>query len=191
MMKKTLKELTVKNNFMFGAVMCDEDNCKGLLERVLQVPIQRVEVYVIFICDFDPFGERKYCYTFANYCKEVPNLEQGDGSTSIFLSTKGENRETVSEDIVKFLEFVGADLLESEKDFGDEFVKKLQKSVQNVKNSREMEERYMLFEEYGEVSEELNKRIMGQSDIEILKVWHKFAAKTESVEQFIKDANIV
>lgn len=92
---------------------------------------------------------------------------------------------------MKFLEFVGADLLESEKDFGDEFVKKLQKSVQNVKNSREMEERYMLFEEYGEVSEELNKRIMGQSDIEILKVWHKFAAKTESVEQFIKDANIV
>ena len=49
MMKKTLKELTIKNNFMFGAVMCDEDNCKGLLERVLQVPIQRVEVYVILI----------------------------------------------------------------------------------------------------------------------------------------------
>ena len=46
------------------------------------------------------------------------------------------------------MEFVEADVLESEKDFDDEFVKKLHKSVQNIKNSREMEERYMLFEEY-------------------------------------------
>lgn len=28
---KRLKELTIKDNFMFGAVMMDEDNCKGLL----------------------------------------------------------------------------------------------------------------------------------------------------------------
>ena len=140
MKNKTLKELTIKNNFMFGAVMCDEDNCKEFLEMVLQIPIERVEVskeksivyhpeykgvrldvyakdehnthynvemqsirkkalgkraryyhsqldmelirsgedytelpdtYVIFICDFDPFGERKYCYTFASQCLEV------------------------------------------------------------------------------------------------------------------------
>ena len=41
---KRLKELTIKDNFMFGAVMMDEDNCKGLLERVLEMPIERVEV---------------------------------------------------------------------------------------------------------------------------------------------------
>ena len=40
---KRLKELTIKDNFMFGAVMMDEDNCKGLLERVLKIPIDRVE----------------------------------------------------------------------------------------------------------------------------------------------------
>ena len=28
----------------FGAVMKDENNCKGLLERVLEIPIERVEV---------------------------------------------------------------------------------------------------------------------------------------------------
>lgn len=33
--KKQLKELTIKDNFMFGAVMMDKENCKGLLERVL------------------------------------------------------------------------------------------------------------------------------------------------------------
>ena len=41
---KRLKELTIKDNFMFGAVMVDEDNCKGLLERVLEIPIDRVDV---------------------------------------------------------------------------------------------------------------------------------------------------
>ena len=135
---KRLKELTIKDNFMFGAVMMDEDNCKGLLERVLEIPIDRVDVskeksivyhpeykgvrldvyakdekqtrynvemqverklalgkrsryyqsqmdmemlltgedytelpntYVIFICDFDPFGKDKYRYTVsAKYC---------------------------------------------------------------------------------------------------------------------------
>ena len=29
---------------MFGAVMCDEENCRQLLEMVLKIPIQRVEV---------------------------------------------------------------------------------------------------------------------------------------------------
>ena len=37
---KRLKELTIKDNFMFGAVMMDEDNCKGLLERVLEIQIE-------------------------------------------------------------------------------------------------------------------------------------------------------
>lgn len=32
MAKRTLQELTIGNNFMFGAVMCDEENCKGLIE---------------------------------------------------------------------------------------------------------------------------------------------------------------
>ena len=54
---KRLKELTIKDNFMFGAVMMDEDNCKGLLERVLEIPIDRVDVSKeksIVI----PFGQR-------------------------------------------------------------------------------------------------------------------------------------
>lgn len=34
--RKTLQDLTIKNNFMFGAVMIDEENCRLLLERVLE-----------------------------------------------------------------------------------------------------------------------------------------------------------
>ena len=80
--RKTLKELTLKDNFMFGAVMCDEENCRRLLELVLQFPIERVEV---------------------------------------------------PKELVKFLKFMKADLEDSIQDFGDDFVKLLQQSVQKVK----------------------------------------------------------
>ena len=33
-MKKQLKELTIKDNFMFGAVMTMPENCKDFLEMV-------------------------------------------------------------------------------------------------------------------------------------------------------------
>lgn len=44
--KKTLQELTIKNNFMFGAVMCDENICRKFLEMTLEIPIERVEVSI-------------------------------------------------------------------------------------------------------------------------------------------------
>ncbi len=43
-MKKTLSELTIKDNFLFGAVMCEEPNCRRFLEMVLDFPVERVEV---------------------------------------------------------------------------------------------------------------------------------------------------
>ena len=46
-----------------------------------------------------------------------------------------------------FLKYVEAPLSESEKDFEDEFVKRLQKTVKEVKVSREMGARYMTFQE--------------------------------------------
>lgn len=43
-MAKKLQELTLKDNFMFTAVMIRPENCKGMLERVLGIQIERVEV---------------------------------------------------------------------------------------------------------------------------------------------------
>lgn len=42
--RKRIQDLTMKDNFMFGAVMLDPDNCKGVLERALGMEIGRVEV---------------------------------------------------------------------------------------------------------------------------------------------------
>ena len=48
---------------------------------------------------------------------------------------------------VKFLKFVGAKPSDSEKDFEDAFIRRLQESIREVKASREMGARYMTFQE--------------------------------------------
>lgn len=279
MKRKTLKELTLKDNFMFGAVMSVEENCRRFLEMVLQFPIERVEVskeksmiyhpeykgvrldiyakdennthynvemqavnqsalgkraryyhsqidmellfsgadyselpnaYVIFICDFDPFGEEKYCYTFEQRCLESQTIPVKDGCRSIFLSTQGKNPQDVPVSLVKFLDYVRADLSESQKDFEDDYIDILQQSVRDIKESRGMEERFMqwelllrdervagraegralaiieLLEELGQVSDILKTRVMEETDISVLTGWLKLAAKSESVESFMQ-----
>ena len=149
-------------------------------------------------------------YTFANQCLEDKTLNQQDGAVSIFLSRYGKNEKEVPEKMVKFLKFVRADLTESERDFKDAYVKKLQESVRHVKESREMEERFMLFqemlreertegilfgkaedvvellEELGTVSDEVREKIMTEKSLETLGNWLKLAAKAESMEEFLK-----
>ena len=212
--KKTLQELTIKDNFMFGAVMSEPENCRLLLERILEMPIERVEVskektivynvdykgirldvyakdekntrynvemqtvqepgldnrmryyhsqidmelllsglsykelpdtYVIFICDFDPYGKGKYRYTKKSLCKEVPELSMANGAHTILLSTEGKNEDEVSQELVTFLKFVKASLSESEQDFEDIYIRRLQEKVREVKRSREMGAKYMAF----------------------------------------------
>ena len=41
---KTLQDLTIKDNFMFAAVMLDPENARLVLERILQMEIEKVEV---------------------------------------------------------------------------------------------------------------------------------------------------
>ena len=102
--------------------------------------------YVIFLCDFDPFGEGKYRYTFRKSCEETQKASLKDGRCIMFLNTCGENAEDVPEELVSFLKFVHADLKESQTDFQDDYVRQVQKSVTHIKGSREMEERFMLLE---------------------------------------------
>ena len=227
MAERKFQDLTIKNNFMFGAVMAEPKNCKGIIELVLGIEIDHVEVskeksmayhpeykgvrldvyakdenntryniemqvakkpalgrrtryyqsqmdmelllsgqeykelpnsYVIFICDFDPFGKRKYCYTFQPKCKEDPEVDLEDGRCCVFLSTYGENEDEVPRELVNFLKFVKANQEESQKDFQDYFVKQLQDSIRWIKSSREMEERFMIFEEMMKDEREAGKQ---------------------------------
>lgn len=43
-MVKSFHKLTIQDDFLFGAVMLDEDNCRHTIELVLGFPIERVSV---------------------------------------------------------------------------------------------------------------------------------------------------
>lgn len=278
--RKTLQQLAFKDNFMFAAVMLDEENAKGLLERALSIKINRVEIsteksivynpeykgvrldvylqddidrhfnvemqvankkiakraryyhsqvdmellgtgidyeelptaYVIFICDFDPFGLKKFRYTVKYTFAENQNYTYDDGSHTIILSTKGENENEEPKDLVNFLKYAGSDSGDSQDDYEDEFVQRLQKSVVKIKSDREMGRRFMLFEEIRKeeykagkaegmlkskkddiltllneispISESLKEKIESITSLEVLTQLIKKAAKAESVEAF-------
>ena len=47
--------------------------------------------YIIYICDFNLFKHgRRHKYSFANLCREDPEIELGDETEKIFLCAKGE-----------------------------------------------------------------------------------------------------
>ena len=48
-----------------------------------------------------------------------------------------------------------------------------------------------LLEEIGETSSALEKLIMEQTDLEVLRRWHKLAAKAEAIEAFEKAAGLI
>ena len=51
-MRKTYQELEFKDAFLFAAVMSDPESCKGVLERILGMPIKKVTVHaehVLFV----------------------------------------------------------------------------------------------------------------------------------------------
>lgn len=184
--RKKLTDLVFKDNFMFGAVMTEEENCRLFLEMVLGFCIEKVVVsreksmgyeqlpdtYIIFICDFDPFEKQRYCYTFESRCMEE-DFPIADGSRVIFLNTHGNNPQEVSQSMVKFLNFVRADLEGSSADFQDSLVGRLQNSIRRIKTDREMEARYMLLQELiqderNEAREEGKEEGMIQGKIEMI-----------------------
>lgn len=172
-------------------------------------------LYIIIICNYDPYGKKKYCYTFDNQCKEVPGLRLGDEVTKLLLSTKGENKEEVSKELVDFLHYVTESNENGLPDECDERLKRLHEGIREIKASADMEVEYMkmeereriirdegkqigiingkiesvleLLEDKGEVPEKVKAEIFAETDPEVLKKWLRLAAKSETIEEFCKE----
>ena len=158
-MRKKLKELTQKDNFLFGAVMSDPENCKALLERITDIPIEKVDVINEKSIVYHP-EYKGIRWTFTPGMKTIPVitwkcrwrrnlpwqagqvLPQSDGHPKgscqyIFLNAAGTDPESVPDHLASFLKYAHADLTESETDFHDDFVEQLQQTVRRIKESRE------------------------------------------------------
>lgn len=92
--------------------------------------------YVIFICTFDVFGKDYYKYTFVNRCEEVEELELGEGSTTIFMNTRGHKGE-ISKDCEAFLKSIEGKFTDNE------FSAILEEEVEKVKKNQKWRKEYM------------------------------------------------
>ena len=168
---------------------------------------------VIFICTFDLYKMGYYKYTFTNKCSEVPELEYGDETTKIIVNTKGGKGEA-SDELKDFLNAVDGRFSKSEfsdkirkevekvkhsRDARREFMylyvhdedvrrESLEKGKEEGKIEGRIEMKkydiFELLEELGMIPEQLRKRVDEQSDIEVLKQWHKLSAKVSTIEEF-------
>ena len=212
MSEKTMKsfdELTIVDDFMFGAVMSEPDNLRPLLEYILGIKISqltyperqktidltygakgiRLDVYceddqhtiysieiqvanqhnlakriryyhsmidlntiskgenfnqlkksyVIFICCFDPFGKKRYMYSFRNQCQELPKLYLDDETYSIILNVNG-TAGTVNKELRSVLRYMAGQKP------AKGYAQQLDRAVKVVKSNRKWRRDYMTLE---------------------------------------------
>ena len=209
-MFKPIEELTITDDFMFGAVMRNPRYCKPLLELVLGVKIRKIEYpelqktfnerynsksirldayveddagtvydveiqteskkglpkrmryyqglidlhtlekgedytalrksFVIFICTYDPFGKRRYAYTFENRCREDLSLALGDEATKIILNAKGRVGE-VSAELKELLRYMNGAAP------GDAYTQELDGAVTEIRTDKKWRREYMVLVE--------------------------------------------
>ena len=146
-------------------------------------------------------------YTVRNKCDEEPNLEYEDGLKFCYFYTGGKQGGNVA--LKAMLTYMQDS---REENVTDEATAELHDYVSRAKVMPEVKNAYMkleefiyyqrkeereeavidtmvqdirdLLEDYGDIPECLMKRIEEINDKDILKKWHKLAAKANSIEEF-------
>ena len=93
--------------------------------------------FVIFICNYDPFGKERYIYTFENRCIEEDGLTFGDETLKVIVNTKGTVGE-ISEGLKEVLVYLDQGIATGE------YTRQLDEAVRLVKASEERRHEYMV-----------------------------------------------
>ena len=97
-------------------------------------------VYVIFICNYDPFGYDRVKYTIRNMCVEEPEMPYDDGAQTTILYTKGTKGDDISEELRQFLNYMENT---TQTNAVNDTLKAIQKMVDIVKRDGEVSLSYM------------------------------------------------
>ena len=96
------------------------------------------DTYVIVFCPFDRFRAGRCIYTFENVCLEEDDIKLNDGNFTIFINSKGRDRDDIPEKLRNFL-----DLMEGKEDTEDPFIREVREAVQKAKLRDEWRQEYM------------------------------------------------
>lgn len=99
------------------------------------------ESFIIFICPFDSFKQRRHFYSFSEHCDQDPAVKLNNKTHHIFLSTKG-TLDDVQPDIKAFLNYVDSGIVSGK------FVEDIACAVDSVKSNQKVRHDFMTFQMY-------------------------------------------
>ena len=149
-------------------------------------------LYVIFICNFDPFGENLYRYTFSMQCEER-DVPLNDGVKRIFFSTKGKNKDEVPAILIDFLGYLNDSTDTYVEQNSNEKVKEIHERIKVLKKNRAVEDRYMHYLYVDKIIEEQENALKRmeeelEKNEEVLEKKKKALEKAEDALEKKKEA---
>ena len=117
------------------------------------------KVYVIFICDYDPFGYDRVLYTIKNRCLEEPTMPYEDDAETWVLYTRGK-KGNISERLRQLLSYMENT---NQNNAINEDLRDIQQMVDQVKRDGEVSLRYMKWFEHDQMMYE-EGREQGRKD---------------------------
>ena len=140
-------------------------------------------LYVIFICNFDPFGQDLYRYSFSMQCEER-SFPLNDGAKRIFFNTRGKNADEVSPVLLNFLGYLN-DSTDNYIEYNpDDKVKEIHNRIKILKKNRYVEARYMHYLYVDEVIAKLDKALEDKN-----KELESASKELESANKELESAN--
>jgi predicted transposase/invertase (TIGR01784 family) len=97
--------------------------------------------FIIFICTFDPYEMSRHLYTFENRCIQNEKLKLNDGTTKIFLNTKG-TLDDIPKPLKMFLDYIDKGVVT------DDYTKELEDAVVEIRADKRWRKRIMTLEQY-------------------------------------------
>lgn len=96
--------------------------------------------FVIFICNYDPYGKSRYIYTFRNRCDEDFEILLKDEATKIVINTKGTVGD-ISDDLKAVIKYMDTGVASTD------YTKALDAEVESIKSDEKVRMQYMLLME--------------------------------------------
>lgn len=138
------------------------------------------DMFVVFVCDFDPFGEHLYCYLkFVTADLEESEEDFQDKLVKRFQETI-HNIKADREMGERYMIF--EEMLREEKQEGR------QEGLLEGRIEATREGIFELLEDLGEVPDKLRDRMEALEELGDLKFLFKLAVKADSIQNFVKDA---
>ena len=114
--------------------------------------------FVIFICNYDPFGKSRLIYTFRNRCDEDYSIILPDEASKIIINTKGTIGD-ISDELRAVIQYMDSGSATTE------YTKSLDEEVATVKADEKFRRQYMLLMEAYAMREETGKHMTVVSQI--------------------------